>query len=77
MEVRPGRYAVRSRRRAGRVGGQPPGAAARPRLIAFGLAMVLVGLAGVWLAGAHIPGHDVALWIALPLLVACLKVWGW
>jgi EmrB/QacA subfamily drug resistance transporter len=43
-----------------------------PRLIAFGLAMVLVGLAGVWLAvGAH-PGHDVALWIALPLLIAGL-----
>jgi MFS family permease len=43
-----------------------------PRLIAFGLTMVLVGLAGVWLAvGAH-PGHDVALWIALPLLIAGL-----
>jgi EmrB/QacA subfamily drug resistance transporter len=43
-----------------------------PRLVAFGLAMVLVGLAGVWVAvGAH-PGHDVALWIALPLLIAGL-----
>ena len=43
-----------------------------PKLVAFGLAMVLVGLAGVWLAvGAH-PGHDVALWIALPLLIAGL-----
>jgi MFS family permease len=40
--------------------------------VAFGLAMVLVGLAGVWIAvGAH-PGHDVALWIALPLLIAGL-----
>ena len=43
-----------------------------PKLVAFGLAMVLVGLAGVWLAvGAH-PGYDVALWIALPLLIAGL-----
>jgi MFS family permease len=41
-----------------------------PKLVAFGLATVLVGLAGVWLAvGAH-PGHDVGLWTALPLLVA-------
>jgi MFS family permease len=40
--------------------------------VAFGLATVLVGLAGVWLAvGAH-PGHDVGLWTALPLLVAGL-----
>jgi EmrB/QacA subfamily drug resistance transporter len=43
-----------------------------PKLVAFGLAMVLVGMAGVWLAvGAH-PGHDVALWTALPLLIAGL-----
>jgi MFS family permease len=43
-----------------------------PKLVAFGLAMVLVGLAGVWVAvGAH-PGHDVALWIALPVLIAGL-----
>jgi MFS family permease len=43
-----------------------------PKLVAFGLATVLVGLAGVWLAvGAH-PGHDVGLWIALPLLIAGL-----
>ena len=43
-----------------------------PKLVAFGLATVLVGMAGVWLAvGAH-PGHDVALWTALPLLVAGL-----
>jgi EmrB/QacA subfamily drug resistance transporter len=43
-----------------------------PKLVAFGLATFLVGIAGVWLAvGAH-PGHDVALWIALPLLVAGL-----
>ena len=43
-----------------------------PKLVAFGLATVLVGMAGVWLAvGAH-PGHDVALWTALPLLIAGL-----
>ena len=43
-----------------------------PKLVAFGLATVLVGLAGVWVAvGAH-PGHDVGLWIALPLLIAGL-----
>ena len=41
-----------------------------PKLEAFGLAAVLIGLAGVWVAvGAH-PGYDVALWIALPLLIA-------
>jgi EmrB/QacA subfamily drug resistance transporter len=41
-----------------------------PKLVAFGLAVVLVGMTGVWLAvGAH-PGHDVGLWIALPLLIA-------
>jgi EmrB/QacA subfamily drug resistance transporter len=41
-----------------------------PKLVAFGLATFLVGMAGVWLAvGAH-PGHDVALWTALPLLIA-------
>ena len=41
-----------------------------PKLEAFGLAAVLIGMAGVWVAvGAH-PGHDVALWIALPLLIA-------
>jgi len=43
-----------------------------PKLVAFGLATVLVGLAGVWVAvGAH-PGYDVALWIAVPLLIAGL-----
>src|SRR4051794_19581715 len=43
-----------------------------PKLVACGLATVLVGMAGVWLAvGAH-PGHDVALWTALPLLIAGL-----
>jgi EmrB/QacA subfamily drug resistance transporter len=43
-----------------------------PKLEAVGLATFLVGMAGVWLAvGAH-PGHDVALWTALPLLVAGL-----
>jgi EmrB/QacA subfamily drug resistance transporter len=41
-----------------------------PKLEAFGLVAVLVGMAGVWVAvGAH-PGHDVALWMALPLLIA-------
>ena len=41
-----------------------------PTLEAFGLALVLLGMAGVWVAvGAH-PGYDVALWIALPLLIA-------
>jgi EmrB/QacA subfamily drug resistance transporter len=43
-----------------------------PKLVAFALATFLVGMAGVWLAvGAH-PGHDVALWMALPLLIAGL-----
>jgi hypothetical protein len=43
-----------------------------PKLVAFGLATFLVGMAGVWLAaGAH-PGQDVALWMALPLLIAGL-----
>lgn len=43
-----------------------------PKIVAFGLATVLIGLAGVWVAvGAH-PGHDVGLWIALPLLIAGL-----
>jgi hypothetical protein len=43
-----------------------------PKLVAFGLAMVLVGLAGVWLAVRAHPGQDVGLWIALPLLIAGL-----
>ncbi|WP_053227899.1 MFS transporter [Solirubrobacter soli] len=43
-----------------------------PKLVAFGLATFLVGMAGVWLAvGAH-PGDDVAVWMALPLLIAGL-----
>ncbi len=43
-----------------------------PKLVAFGLATFLVGMVGVWLAvGAH-PGHDVALWTALPLFIAGL-----
>jgi EmrB/QacA subfamily drug resistance transporter len=43
-----------------------------PKLVAFGLVTFLVGMAGVWLAvGAH-PGSDVALWTALPLLIAGL-----
>ncbi len=41
-----------------------------PKLVAFGLALVLVGLTGVWLAVRAHPGYDVALWIALPLLIA-------
>jgi MFS family permease len=43
-----------------------------PKLLSFGLAVVLVGLVGIWVAaGAH-PGNDVGLWIALPLLIAGL-----
>ena len=43
-----------------------------PKLVAFGLATFLVGMAGVWLAvGAH-PGHAAGLWTALPLLIAGL-----
>jgi EmrB/QacA subfamily drug resistance transporter len=40
------------------------------KLVAFGLVTVLVGLALVWLAVRHEPGHDVAYWTALPLLIA-------
>ena len=43
-----------------------------PKLVALGLAMVLVGIAGVWLAVRAHPGYDVALWMALPLLIAGL-----
>jgi EmrB/QacA subfamily drug resistance transporter len=43
-----------------------------PKLVALGLAMVLVGMAGVWVAVDAHPGYDVALWIALPLLIAGL-----
>lgn len=42
------------------------------KLIAFGLGTVVVGLAGVWFAVRAEPGHDVALYTALPLLVAGL-----
>jgi EmrB/QacA subfamily drug resistance transporter len=43
-----------------------------PKLVAGGLGTFLLGMAGVWLAvGAH-PGHEVALWTALPLLLAGL-----
>jgi MFS family permease len=42
------------------------------KLVAFGLGGVLVGMAGVWLAVRAHPGYDVALWTALPLLVAGL-----
>jgi EmrB/QacA subfamily drug resistance transporter len=41
-------------------------------LIAAGLATVIVGFAGVWLAVRAHPGADVALYTALPLLVAGL-----
>jgi MFS family permease len=40
------------------------------KLVAFGLGVVFVGLAAVWLAVGAEPGHDVALYTALPLLVA-------
>jgi hypothetical protein len=38
----------------------------------FGLAAVLLGLTGVWLAVVTHPGHDAGLSTALPLLVACI-----
>ncbi len=41
-------------------------------LVAFGLATVIVGIAGVWLAVEAHPGHEVGLWTALPLLLAGL-----
>ncbi len=41
-------------------------------LVAFGLALVIVGIAGVWLAVEAHPGHEVGLWTALPLLLAGL-----
>ena len=43
-----------------------------PKLVAFGLAVVLVGMACIWVAVDAHPGHDAALWIALPLLIAGL-----
>jgi uncharacterized membrane protein YfcA len=43
-----------------------------PKRVAVGLATFLVGMAGVWLAVAAHPGHDVGPWIALPLLIAGL-----
>ena len=42
------------------------------KLIAFGLTMVLVGLALLWIAVNVEPGHDVAYYIAVPLLLAGL-----
>jgi EmrB/QacA subfamily drug resistance transporter len=42
------------------------------KLVAFGLITVIVGLALVWLAVHHVPGHDVGYWTALPLLIAGL-----
>jgi EmrB/QacA subfamily drug resistance transporter len=42
------------------------------KLVAFGLGTVIVGLMGVWLAVGHEPGTNVALWTALPFLVAGL-----
>lgn len=41
-------------------------------LVAFGLATVIVGIAGVWLAVEAHPGGEVGLWTALPLLLAGL-----
>ena len=43
-----------------------------PKLVSFGLAMVLVGMAGILVAVNAHSGHDAALWIALPLLIAGL-----
>src|SRR4051794_299027 len=42
------------------------------KLVAFGLATVIAGLAAVWIAVHAEPGHDVALYTALPLLLAGL-----
>ena len=42
------------------------------KLVAFGLITVIIGLALVWLAVHHDPGHDVGYWMALPLLIAGL-----
>ena len=42
------------------------------KLVAFGLVIVIVGLALVWLAVDHDPGQDVGYWTALPLLIAGL-----
>jgi MFS family permease len=42
------------------------------KLVGFGLFVVIVGLAGVWIAVHAEPGHDVGLYTALPLLVAGL-----
>jgi hypothetical protein len=47
-----------------------------PKLVGFGLSMVLVGMAGVWLAVGADPGHGVVLWTALPLLSAGIAVTG-
>jgi MFS family permease len=42
------------------------------KLVAFGLGVVVAGMALVWVAvGAH-PGYEVALWTAVPLLIAGL-----
>jgi EmrB/QacA subfamily drug resistance transporter len=40
------------------------------KLVALGLGVVIAGLAAVWVAVGAEPGHDVALYTALPLLVA-------
>jgi hypothetical protein len=42
------------------------------KLVAFGLGVVVVGMAGVWVAVGRHPGHDAALWAAVPLFVAGL-----
>ena len=42
------------------------------KLVAFGLGVVVVGMALVFIAVDAHPGHDVALWTALPLFVAGL-----
>lgn len=42
------------------------------KLVAGGLVTVLAGFALVWLAVHQVPGHDVAYYIAVPLLVAGL-----
>jgi hypothetical protein len=42
------------------------------KLVAFGLGTVITGLAGVWVAVGAEPGDDVAMYTALPLLLAGL-----
>jgi EmrB/QacA subfamily drug resistance transporter len=42
------------------------------KLVAFGLGIVVLGMALVWVAVGTHPGYEVALWTAVPLLIAGL-----